>query len=355
MNYAVSVDTIYLNVKYPRKDVFERWSRVIQGCDSRESKNGVLEGDFVVKGGKSGYKVSVWSHDIRAFLTDEVDELRGEDKGMGIWVQIGPKYLLDHPPGDDLREAVRKFLFEIGVMGDWLIRIRRIDVALDLFGVELANQDIEMWRQGWVGRAGISSIYFNPRSGQLETIYIGSRGSAIYLRIYDKIAQAVAEGDIFYWWDVWNDYWDRVTRVEWEVKLKKGGFEEFEDFNKLCERQIVELMNYLVEWGRLAIPNPNDSNNRRWEISDFWKIVISAAKDWANGNTWPTSRLGKEFKGISEGYLRCVAGTVSGAMARLSPENPNLFNMLTNLEDYGFGLKKIQKDAEAKAEIITRL
>ncbi len=355
MKYAVSVDTLYLNVKYPRKDVFERWFRVIQGCDSRRLKKGVVEGNFVVRGGSSGYKASVWSHDIRAFLTDEVDELRGEGLGMGIWNQIGPKFLLDHPPGKELREAVRKFLSEIGIKGEWPIRNTRIDVALDLFGMELANQNIEFWRQGWVGRAGVSSCHFNPKSGQLETINIGSRTSAIYLRIYDKVAQAETEGDIEYWRDVWNGYSGPVTRIEWEVKPNKGGFKEFEDFDKLCESQIVELLNYLIEWGRLSIPNPNDSNNRRWEVSDFWKIALSAAEHWADGITWPTSRLGKEFKGISEGYLRGVAGTVSGAMARLSPEYPNLFTMLDNMTDYGLGLNKIQKDAEAKAEIITRL
>ena len=114
-------------------------------------------------------------------------------------------------------------MFEIGVMGDWPIRIRRIDIALDLFGVEMAKQDIEMWRNGWVGRAGISSYFFNPKSGKLETINIGARTSAIYLRIYDKIAQAEAEGDIEYWRDVWNGYSGPVTRIEWEVKPKKAG------------------------------------------------------------------------------------------------------------------------------------
>lgn len=219
----------------------------------------------------------------------------------------------------------------------------------------MANQDIQFWIQGWVGRAGISSIYFNPKSGKLETINIGSRRSAVYLRIYDKVAQAEADGDILYWRDVWNGYSGSVTRIEWEVKPNKGGFEEFKDFDKFSELQIVKLLNYLVEWGRLSIPNPNDSNNRRWKVSDFWKIVLSAAEDWADGITWPTSRMGKEFKGITEGYLRGVAGTISGAMARFTPENPNLFNTLLDMEDYGFGLKKIQKDAEAKAEIITRL
>jgi len=117
----------------------------------------------------------------------------------------------------------------------------------------------------------------------------------------------------------------------------------------------VKLLNYLVDWGRLSIPNPDDSNNRRWEVSDFWKIVIAAAEDCADSITWQTSRMGKEFKGISESYIRNVAGTVSGAMARLNPERPNLFSMLTEMEDWGVGLKKIQRDADVKAEIIKRL
>jgi len=354
MKYAVSVDTLYLNVRYPREDVFQRWYPVIKDMEPRRLKSGIPSGDFVVKGGVGGYKVSVWSHDIRAFMTDQVDENIGDGLGMGTWIQIGPKFLLDHPPGYELREAVRDFLQQIGVRGDWPIRITRIDVAIDLLGMDMDDQDIQLWREGWVGRSGVSSIYINPRTGMLETINIGSRKSAIFLRIYDKVAQAVAEGDIEYWRDVWNGYSGPVTRVEWEVKPKRGGFKEFEEFNHLCELLVVSLLNYLVEWGRACNPNRDDMNNRRWEASEFWKQVLSVAEDWGNGINWPTSRMGKEFKGISESYLRGVAGTVSGAMARLNPENPSLFNMLSNLDEYGLGLRKIQKDAESKAEIIIR-
>ena len=225
VDYSVSVDTLNLNVRYPRMDVFKRWYQATKDFDPSIVKRGIIKGDFVIRNGASGYKVSVWSHDIRAYLTDRVDEIIGDGMGMGIWIQIGPKYLLDHPPGAKLREAIRSFLRGIGVRGDWPIRINRIDVALDLFGLELANEDIELWRHGWVGRAGLSSIYLNSRLRQLETINIGSRKSAVYLRIYDKVAQAEAEGDIEYWRDVWNGFPGPVTRVEWEIKPNKGGFE----------------------------------------------------------------------------------------------------------------------------------
>ncbi len=146
-----------------------------------------------------------------------------------------------------------------------------------------------------------------------------------------------------------------MTRVEWEVKPKRGGFEAFEDFYQLSRWTVVELLNYLVKWGRLCNPNPADSNNRRWDVAELWRHVLEAVEDWADGDNWPTSRLGKQFKGINDSYLRGVAGTMSGAMARLNMERPNLGSMLTEMEDRGIGLKRIHKDAEDKAEIFKRI
>jgi hypothetical protein len=76
--------------------------------------------------------------------------------------------------------------------------------------------------------------------------------------------------------------------------------------------------------------------------------------DWSGGVYWPTSRRGKEFKGVSQEYVRNVAGHFSGAMARLNPENPSLGSMLNELKDYGSGLEAIQKEAENKAEVYLR-
>jgi hypothetical protein len=126
------------------------------------------------------------------------------------------------------------------------------------------------------------------------------------------------------------------------------------DFWKLRSKKIAELLNYLVAWGRLCVLNPNDSNKRRWELVEFWEIVTSAADVWDDGIYWPTSRRSKEFKGVSEEYIRGVAGTVSGAMARLNPEKPTLFSMLDEMDEYGSGLEEIQKDAEKKADVFSR-
>ena len=170
-----------------------------------------------------------------------------------------------------------------------------------------------------------------------------------------EVAESIKGGDLKYWRDVWDSYEGPVTRVEWEVKPKKSGFQDLVDFYELDEMKIVMLLNYLIEWGRLCIPNQGDTNNRRWKLSPFWLRVREAARDWSDGVHWPIARVGYKYKGVSEEYARQVAGILAGAMARFNNEKPNLYDVLTGLEDYDLGLDKIQKKAELKAEIIKRL
>lgn len=99
--------------------------------------------------GIPGYPISVWQHDARAFLTPETDELRGEGNGMGILLQLGPKFIIqqDH----NLQSAVKNFLNSLWVNGKWPINITRLDLAIDLFGISMAEQDINNWLKNWVG------------------------------------------------------------------------------------------------------------------------------------------------------------------------------------------------------------
>lgn len=151
----ISLDTLYLNVKYPKTDVFRRWRPYGADVDARQLKRGIAVEDAVVKGGSCGYAISVWQGDARAFLTDQVDEIRGEGNGMGIWVQLGPKFL--GVWGDRLTVGVGEFLEMLGVVGDWPASVTRLDVAVDLPGIEMSAQNVEDWRRGWVGRSKVSS------------------------------------------------------------------------------------------------------------------------------------------------------------------------------------------------------
>jgi hypothetical protein len=346
----ISLDTLYLSIRYPHSDVFERWFYHVQDVDLRRLREGVVRNNIVIRTGGMGYRISLWKKDARAFLTPDTDQKRGEGKGMGIWLQLGPKFIIS--AGDNLHSEVMRFLSEIGVFGDHEIRISRLDIAIDLFDVEMKDQNLEDWHIGWVGRSKISSHHFNPRTGQLETINIGSRKSSVFLRIYDKIAQSLNDGDLIFWLDVWKREPKAVTRIEWEIKPREGNFQEdLRDFSKFCGFSTRELLNYLLDWGRLCIPDNSDQTRTRWKETDFWKNIRYIAQQWANGITWPTSRYGKEYKPITEGYIKFLAGTIAGGMARFNQDDPNLIDLFNELEKNGIDYKTLKKNAAPKAAI----
>jgi len=355
MHGIIHLDALYLNVKYPYLDVFKKWHHCIEGIEYRKLKEGIASGDFVIKNGSSCYKFSLWQHDARVFLTDQVDEKVGEGNGSGVWVQLGPKFITQHIY--HLQNAVSELLKTVGITGSYPIKINRLDLAIDLFRVAMKDQNLALWQDGWVGRSKVSDFHFNSRTGQLETIYIGSRKSPVYLRVYDKVAQAIQEGDIDYWLDLWQGHHNgSVTRIEWEVKPKQGHFsnnlQDFSLFNGFSTR---ELLNYLLDWGRLCTPNPEDSNNRRWQDTPLWESVRALASEFSEGVDYPTSRYGKEFHGVSEAYVKFLSGTISGGMARFGLDNPNMVKLIEGLSKNGHDLEDIQKVAAKKAAVISRL
>ena len=354
MKGMVLLDTMHLNVKYPRADVFERLYRNVAGIDYRKLRAGILNGEFVLRPGASGYRVSAWLHDARAFFTDSVDDQVGEGNGMGIWVQVGPKFLLEH--GSNLLESVCVFLQSIGVKGTWPMRITRPDVAVDLFGISMQELDIEKWRVGWVGRSKVSACHFNSRTGALETISIGARGSPVYLRVYDKVAQATKEGDIEMWRAVWGMEGQAVTRVEWETKPKAGGFEaEVTELELLTKAGIARLVSYLLGWGSLRERGEAGSVRWRWEEGAFWKDLRGVVDEWSGSGALPMVRSVNEFAGVTERYVRFLGGAISGGMARFDAEAPGIVKLLEGMEKHGVGLATLQRDAERKGSIYSKL
>ena len=117
MDAVFSIDSLYLSIRYPRDDVFKRWYRYAENVPHDTLKAGVVVGDFLVKTGFRAYRCSVWRGDIRAFLSERVDDNLNGKPGNGIWLQIGPRFLGEHM--HDLQDAVGEYIREIGVRGDW--------------------------------------------------------------------------------------------------------------------------------------------------------------------------------------------------------------------------------------------
>ncbi|PKO02218.1 MAG: hypothetical protein CVU43_08870 [Chloroflexi bacterium HGW-Chloroflexi-5] len=354
MEAFITLDTLYLHMKYPKRDVFDFWNDFVKHLDKRVLRTGYVVHDFVVKTGACGYALSIWNLDARIFLTDQVDQKCGDGNGMGIWIQLGPKFLIEH--GKNLQGAVKDLLDKAGTHGDYPISITRLDMAVDLLGVSMLDQDVNKWSEDWVGRSKLSALFRNSRTGNLETMYIGSRSSPVFIRVYDKVAQSLGDGDYQYWLDIWKGFTGDVTRIEWEVKPKDGNFyDDLKDFSLFNGFSIRELMNYLLDWGRLCDENPDDSNRRRWPDSRFWADLRAFVVKWGDGVDWPTSRLGKSFHGVSPAYLKFVSGTLSGAMARLSENEPSMYALFDELNKRGETLESINRKAKTKAAIIKRL
>jgi hypothetical protein len=148
-----------------------------------------------------------------------------------------------------------------------------------------------------------------------------------------------------------------VIRVEWEIKPGEGNFQEdLRDFSLFNGFSIKELSNYLLDnWGRLCIPNPKDSNRRRWQETQFWEQLREVVTLWSKDVSWPTSRLGKSFHGISDAYIKQLSGTISGGMARLSPNNLSFEGLAMGLDEFDENKVKIGKKAAEKAAIYSRL
>src|SRR5699024_618229 len=61
--------------------------------------------------------------------------------------------------------------------------VSRADLAFDV------HADLSGYR---LSRAGVSSNYYLGRSGKLETLYYGARGSAKQIRMYNKLKELAA-------------------------------------------------------------------------------------------------------------------------------------------------------------------
>lgn len=110
-----------------------------------------------------------------------------------------------------------------------------------------------------------------------------------------------------------------------------------------------------MNWGRLCEPDNNNQNKSRWKDTAFWINLRNVTDTWIKEIYWPASRLGKEFHGVSDAYIRSVSGVVTSAMARLSTGYPSLYGMLDGLEKFGVKMEDVNNKAVNKAKVFSKL
>ena len=115
----LGLDSVYVILEYPHDDVFKRWNKYVDDEKHPKLKKGIPCEHVVLRNGGLGYSLSVWDEDARLYMTDRVeDNLKGtplEGQGMGLMLQLGPKWLVRF--GDILDTARFKcfIAMELGV------------------------------------------------------------------------------------------------------------------------------------------------------------------------------------------------------------------------------------------------
>jgi hypothetical protein len=369
----LGIDSMYVVMEYPKTDVYEFWSSEISDFHDPRLHEGIPFSGALLRRGAHGYKLAVWDGDARLFVTDRVnDVLEGtphEGHGMGLMLQLGPKWLVKYGNVHNIDYFQDSILaqfaaFAVARATRYPIRLNRIDIALDVVGLDITSLSIEEWINQWVGYAPLRDVHYAPKSGQLQGFSIGSSSGAIRFKAYDKVAQSIKIGASGFWRSVWRlDASESVpvTRFEWSCRPYAAKFANFQYMSDLKTERIFELMNYAsYKWGRLCIPNPDDSCRTRWELAPLWIGLHGLIEEWASGHQEYLSREYDFTPDLKEEYVRAIAGWLSGFQARVGinsgkEEASSRLEAFRFLRENGFSINAIQDKAQKKWQVYSAL
>lgn len=367
----IGIDSLYLVIEYPHDDVFNIWSEIINhDLDYIRLKRNVLYEDYVIRGGANGYKLSVWDVDARLYMTNEVnDNLVGtsrEDHGMGLMLQLGPKWLRTHENLENIDQFRLAIFAQLSFFGvrqphKFPIRLNRIDIALDIANLTGVNTPNGSWINDWVGYATKQNLHV--RNGKFEGLSVGTSSGAVRFKIYDKVSEASKTGDLSFWLSVW-DYpqnIENVFRFEWTIKAYQAGFNGMKYLHDLTTEGLYSVLNYAsLKWGRLCIPEEEDANRSRWELHPVWEAVQEFIMDWNGQFIGCLSREYEMKPDLGESYIKSLVGWLSGFQARLAIEQEtgepaSMYDVLTYLSEVGYSISDIKDLSSTKLALLQRL
>lgn len=202
--------------------------------------------------GKLGYKKQLFYNDITVLSDGNED--------MGTHVILSGKGCREIENNYPILELVKR-------LNKLEIKTTRIDLAIDDVSGKIIKLDsiIEDVQNANIVSKWKSSTEITKRSihdGGLEgqTVYLGSRKSEVFMRIYNKSLQLKLDGN-------WN-------RIELEIKGKKS-----EELQKIMtEKNIGKLTKGLINnYIRIVEPG-RDKNKSRWKTKEYWTKIIDTTE-----------------------------------------------------------------------------
>ncbi len=372
----IGIDSLYLVVEYPHDDLFKFWSAEVTDFSDPRLHEGLPYAHGVLRRGGLGYKLSVWDEDARLFMTDRVnDTLAGtgaEGQGMGVMLQLGPLWLRKFGEiggtfaPEMLKECALGELMFFGMLNpeQYPIRINRLDVTLDLLGLDGPTVCAYDWANQWVGYTRFRGNHFDTKTGDFEGLTVGTSAGGVSLRIYDKVRESRKRGKHTFWCSVWGlpeEHDQSVMRLEWSVRCYQARFVNLRYLSELTFDRFLALLNYvLLKWGQLREPLAEDVNRSRWPLAPLWAEVVHLVDEWSFHYDQVAERRYFFEPDISDVYLNALAGWLAGLLDRIAFDNGQsapvtLDQGLAYLQLRGFGAGTIQEKAGKKWEIFSRL
>lgn len=215
---------------------------------------GLNVNDFIqLPYGKLGYTSQLFSNFIWVLYDGA--------PSMGVHVIISGKGCRIYETQNNLVELVKRIDKVNG-------RLTRIDIAIDDFTGKVIpfgrlKNDIIKANLVTKWKNSTEIIKRKNKTGQVigHTLYLGSRQSKIFFRLYDKAMQLDLE-------TIW-------TRLELEIKSSYA-----ENVQKLLtEKNIGELTTEILNnYIRIVQPHTTDTNKSRWETKRYWLDLINTTK-----------------------------------------------------------------------------
>lgn len=243
------------------------WLTFTTRRDTLDSIFGVigLSADNFIKlpKGYNGYKSCLYYEGISVCYdgTNNFVDKHGVVHDMGIMVNMSGKGCRAFEEYSN-KSFADLFAYINARLDDY--NITRLDVAYDDFeGLLDINQIASDVMQGnFVSRFKNFGVDWSSVSGTVGyTVYFGSQKSDMMYRVYDKRAEQKIIDDSMHW-------------VRFEVQCRDGHAATF--VGLLCQgvdigQLFFESINNNL---RFVVPNPNDTNKRRWSTAPYWLKFI---------------------------------------------------------------------------------
>ena len=247
-----------------RRQKFDERKVAAQGTEGKLIEDPGIRSHIFFPGGKApNYRYHVKFVEYHCFIA--ISQLAGTSPN--VYVSFTSESLHWELSEQELIDLVGK---DIESLGGRVIyhKISRCDLYAD-FKIP-GGLNLDFVRSHKVGRANKTSHFMDGE--QLETFYIGDKGSHILIRIYDKGKEVKKKGTEERWLHSWciDDSKD-VWRIEAQIRrtiLKQYRINTIDDLHK----KKADLWGYVTgAWFTLRYPD-NENQSRR-TVHEFWLMV----------------------------------------------------------------------------------